>query len=80
MVLNAWYDAKIIETSYALLGTGFLIFGSVILSLMMTKDGTVSKEQKVHLTTGWVPGSDEKKKVKSKAGGKKKATRKKQLK
>jgi tellurite resistance protein TerC len=76
MVLNAWYDTKIIETSYALICTGFLIFGSVILSLMMTKAGRISKEQKVHLTTGWVPGSDEKKMKKSA----KKPARKKQSK
>ncbi len=66
MVLNAWYGEKIIETSYALLGTGFLIFGSIALSLIKTSDKRISKEQKIHLTTGWVPGSDEKKKARRK--------------
>ncbi len=58
MLLNAWYGEKIIETSYALLGTGFLIFGSVLLSLIKTR--------KAKPITGWVPGSHEKKKSRRK--------------
>jgi tellurite resistance protein TerC len=56
MLVNGWYKAHIIETSHALLGTAALLLGSVILSLCKTSD------KKTAPFTGWVPGSDEKKK------------------
>ena len=58
MLVNGWYNAPIIETSHALLGTAFLLLGSIVLSLRKTS----SKKQMP--ITGWVPGSAEKKKAK----------------
>ena len=65
MLINGWFNAPIIETSHALLGTAFLLLGSVVLSLRKT---SIKKSQPI---TGWIPGSDEKKKSKRKPAKKK---------
>lgn len=54
MLLNTWYNAKIIDTPVALGVTAVLIFGSMGLSLLKT-----SGQKPVPISTGWVPGSSE---------------------
>ena len=54
MLLNAYYHAEVIDTSYALLTTALILICSVLLSLLKTS------RKKTPPQTGWIPGSDEK--------------------
>lgn len=55
MLLNTWFDAKIISTELALLLTVLILAAAVILSMHKTR-GLAVKEAAAPLT-GWVPGS-----------------------
>lgn len=75
MLLNTWYNTKIIDTPTALGLTALLIFGSMILSLIKTS-GKLAPADVARLNTGWVPGSDERAVAGKKSPAKKKSRKK----
>ena len=56
MLLNAWFGEKVIPTEVALLITGILIGGSMLISMIKTRDlpKEAANEEALH---GWVPGN-----------------------
>jgi tellurite resistance protein TerC len=56
MLLNAWFGEKVIPTEVALLITGILIGGSMLISMIKTRGlpKETAKEEALH---GWVPGN-----------------------
>ncbi len=55
MIVNAWFDAKVISTELALGITIGILFFSVILSLYKTRGRPAAPPPEM---TGWIPGSD----------------------
>ena len=55
MILNAWFNAKIISIELALLVTAVIIAASIIISVIKTR--TVSAEDTVQVHFGWIPGT-----------------------
>lgn len=60
MVLNAWFGTKVIPTDVALLMTGVLIGGSILLSMWKTRrlEGAEAEQM---ASQWWIPGSPPKK-------------------
>ncbi len=58
MVVNAWFEAKVIPTEWALLATCAIIGGSVLFSLLRTRAPDAPEKA----ARWWVPGSPAKKK------------------
>ena len=56
MIVNAWYDAKVIPTEAALLITAILIGGSILVSIWKTR-GLPPAEAARLAENWWVPGS-----------------------
>lgn len=55
MILNAWFEAKIISIELALLVTAVIIAISIIISIIKTR--TVSTTDTVQSHFGWIPGT-----------------------
>ena len=55
MILNAWFNAKIISIELALLVTAVIIAASIIISIIKTR--TLGTEDKVQSRFGWIPGT-----------------------
>ncbi len=56
MIVNAYFDAKIIPTEWALLATALLIGGSMVISIIKTR-GSAPTEDTPEVNRWWVPGS-----------------------
>ncbi len=56
MILNAWFDAKVIPTEVALLITAALIGGSILFSMWKTR-GMPPEQAAAEAGRWWVPGS-----------------------
>lgn len=52
MILNAWFDAKIISTEVALMATAAIIAGSIGISVVKTSKAGVGETY-----SGWIPGA-----------------------
>lgn len=59
MILNAWFDAKVIPTEVALLITAVLIGGSIFFSMWKTR-GIPAEQAAAEAGRWWVPGSPRK--------------------
>jgi len=59
MILNGIYGEKFLPVEYALLITGSLILGSIVVSLLKTRGAIAPREaaERRRLATGWVIGS-----------------------
>ena len=55
MILNAWFEAKIISIELALLVTAILIAASIIISIIKTR--AISTEDAAQSHFGWIPGT-----------------------
>ena len=55
MILNAWFNAKIISIELALLVTAVIIAASIIISIIKTR--TLGTKDKVQSRFGWIPGT-----------------------
>ncbi|HMM39104.1 MAG TPA: TerC family protein [Desulfovibrio sp.] len=60
MLLNAWFEAKVIPTEWALGATAAIIAGSMLVSLLKTRAG-MEEEDRRQAARWWVPGSPAKK-------------------